>query len=309
MSTDNGSSTVWHPGEQALQKRAGVDMRMSDIGPRLIRRSMPDQHRDFFSRLPMLIIGYEDSDQHIWASAIFGEPGFIESPSPKLLTITSNGAGYHAWICALKPGDALGMLGIEFETRRRNRANGTISQQSNHQLTVSVDQSFGNCNQYIRPRKAIANHPKAPPVCEEFCHWDNDTMEFIRTADTLFIASAFNNTEVKGAGGIDVSHRGGERGFLRFDEQQRLLIPDYSGNNFFNTLGNLLLDHRAGLLFFDFLHGHALHLTTQAELLWQRDLSQLSDTKRWLRLTLKKGYWLRGALPFLWQASDTDTTS
>jgi hypothetical protein len=47
-----------------------------------------------------------------------------------------------------------------------------------------------------------------------------------------------------------------------------LRIPDYAGNKFFNTLGNLLCDPRAGLLFVDFATGGLLHITGRARIDW-----------------------------------------
>lgn len=99
---------VWHPGELAVQSRAGVKDQMAELGPRLIRDFMPDQHRDFFSRLPMVIIDSEDGSGHLWATPLFGAPGFIETPSPQLLTI--NASAPH-----LQAGNQVGLLGIELE--------------------------------------------------------------------------------------------------------------------------------------------------------------------------------------------------
>lgn len=51
--------------------------------------------------------------------------------------------------------------------------------------------------------------------------------------------------------GVDISHRGGLPGFIHIENDNRLLIPDYSDNHFFNTLGNLAANPKAGLLFID----------------------------------------------------------
>ncbi|HKY46193.1 MAG TPA: pyridoxamine 5'-phosphate oxidase family protein [Pyrinomonadaceae bacterium] len=65
---------------------------------------------------------------------------------------------------------------------------------------------------------------------------------------------------------MDVSRRGGETGFVRIDGS-RLTIPDFAGNRFFNTLGNLLLNPRAGLLFIDFNSGDLLLLSGRIEII------------------------------------------
>ena len=51
------------------------------------------------------------------------------------------------------PDRSVGILGIDFSTRRRNRANGRIvSRDANGYPVLPIDQSFGNCPQYIQLR-------------------------------------------------------------------------------------------------------------------------------------------------------------
>ena len=85
-------------------------------------------------------------------------------------------------------------------------------------------------------------------------------------ADTCFISSRSLSSSVSKhvadtAHGIDISHRGGKAGFIRVLDDKTLSLPDYPGNRFFNTLGNLLEDPTAGLLLIDFETGHILQLT------------------------------------------------
>lgn len=52
-----------------------------------------------------------------------------------------------------------------------------------------------------------------------------------------------------------MSHRGGPTGFLQLAEQGGgtvLRWAEYQGNNMFQTLGNLMLNPKAGLLILDF---------------------------------------------------------
>ena len=57
-----------------------------------------------------------------------------------------------------------------------------------------------------------------------------------------------------------MSHRGGRSGFVRVSENGTLTIPDFDGNLFFNTLGNVLLNGRAGLLFVEMPYDITLQL-------------------------------------------------
>ncbi|MDC3952157.1 flavin-nucleotide-binding protein, partial [Pseudomonas aeruginosa] len=47
----------FHAGELAIQERAGVREQVAGFGSRAIRTFMPDQHREFFALLPLLLVG------------------------------------------------------------------------------------------------------------------------------------------------------------------------------------------------------------------------------------------------------------
>jgi len=85
------------------------------------------------------------------------------------------------------------------------------------------------------------------------------------------------------------------------DDERTLTIPDYIGNNHFNTLGNLLESGRAGLLFIDFEGGHLLTLTGKAEILWEtEDLQYFTGAERLWRFHLHSGRFIQHALPMRW---------
>uniref|UniRef100_UPI000491098C 2Fe-2S iron-sulfur cluster-binding protein n=1 Tax=Pseudomonas sp. Ant30-3 TaxID=1488328 RepID=UPI000491098C len=165
----------------------------------------------------------------------------------------------------LSGGAAIGLLGIELHSRRRNRLNGRIDALSASGFDVSVEQSFGNCPQYIQLRQ-FHSVPLADPstrLATRLDSLDEAAVATINAADTFFVASY---VDVAGERSVDVSHRGGQAGFVRV-EGNRLTIPDFAGNLHFNTLGNLLLNPRAGLLFVDFETGDLLHLYGRTELI------------------------------------------
>ncbi|MGF2687005.1 pyridoxamine 5'-phosphate oxidase family protein [Marinobacter sp. DUT-3] len=307
MADDTAAHGVWHQGELAVQSRAGVREKMATIGARVIRDYMPDQHREFFTQLPMVILGAQDMAGELWATALFGKPGFIQSPAERLLTIDAQLPSHDPLASSLYLGSSVGLLGIQLETRRRNRANGTIAQREGGRIALSVEQSFGNCAKYIRRRYPVPNEGYGDFVRESFTTLIGPVVQLIRAADTFFIASAFNDGEPGANRGVDVSHRGGEPGFIGLDDQHRLLVPDYVGNNFFNTIGNLAVDPRAGLLFLDFQRGHAVHLTARAEVVWRGDETQIwGEGDRMLRLTLVRGCIIYNASPYIWRMNESD---
>lgn len=297
------TQNIWHSGELTVQARAGVEEKMADLGPRLIRDYMPDQHREFFASLPMVIVGGEDKHSHLWASPLFGNPGFIRSPSPQRLTIDTSGSHSDTILPHLHINCQVGLLGIDLETRRRNRLNGIVVKRDQHQVAIDVQQSFGNCPQYIQQRRLQAKPREGKPSSECFNNWSSKLHEFIIRADTCFIASAYSSERAGKSSGMDVSHRGGRPGFINFDDHHRLIIPDYPGNSFFNTIGNLTVDPRAGLLFLDFSGGNIISLTMTAEVIWKtEDPTLCTDQDRVIRLSLKGGYVIGNALPYRWES-------
>jgi ferredoxin-NADP reductase/predicted pyridoxine 5'-phosphate oxidase superfamily flavin-nucleotide-binding protein len=253
----------WHAGEQQLQAHVGVVERMETLGRRVIRSEMPDQHRTFYQQLPFMLYGAVDADGNPWASVLEGAPGFAHSPEPGLLQFSSLPAADDP--AQLSEGAAIGLLGIELHTRRRNRINGRVGGVSADGFGVTVQQSFGNCPQYIQLRQ-FRTVPLADPatrIAQHLNELDDATKAVIAEADTFFVASY---VDVDGERSVDVSHRGGQAGFVHV-EGNRLTIPDFAGNLFFNTLGNLLVNPRAGLLFIDFNSGDLLQLSGRTEII------------------------------------------
>jgi predicted pyridoxine 5'-phosphate oxidase superfamily flavin-nucleotide-binding protein len=80
-------SSPWYNGKLALQPQSGKLDRMDIVGRRLIRGYLPEPQREFFGQSPMLILGTEDSEGQPCASMVFGEPGFVQAPSPDQLML------------------------------------------------------------------------------------------------------------------------------------------------------------------------------------------------------------------------------
>lgn len=256
----------WHAGERALQQRIGVSERMEIFGQKVIRNYMPDQHRDFYQQLPFMIVGAVDPDNRPWATLIEGPDGFIGSPDPKQLSMQVTPDPQDPAASGMQAGNAIGMLGIELHTRRRNRINGVITDTPGDRLDIAVEQAFGNCPQYIQKRlysRSLAAAGAQSPRLE-MATLDEYTTRMIRDADTFFVASYIDHEDRRRS--VDVSHRGGRPGFIKVD-CDHLTIPDYAGNLHFNTLGNLELNPRAGLLFVDFSTGDVLQLTGRTQLI------------------------------------------
>lgn len=287
---------AFHVGEQAMQARAGVQAQMAQIGPRVLRDHMPDQHREFFGLLPFVLVGSVDPQGQPWASVLAGAPGFMQSPDATHLHIRAQPLPHDPLNTTLRDGAPLGLLGIQPHTRRRNRMNGTAWMQEDG-FTVEVGQSFGNCPKYIQPREPVwVPEALTGRLAFEGPGLDEASREMVRAADTFFIATAHPQAASGGerSQGVDVSHRGGPPGFVNVNGGV-LTVPDYMGNHFFNTLGNIALHPAAGLLFVDFDRGDLLYLAVQATVVWDGRL-------RLLRMQVTHARRVQGALPLRWAA-------
>ena len=298
---------AFHPGEQALQARVGVRERMAVVGAMVLRDHMPDQHRELFEKLPTLLLGALDAQGQPWATMLAGPPGFVHTPDGQHMQIATAPNPADPVLTQLTPGAAVGVLGLEPHTRRRNRMNGRVTAFGGHGLGVQVVQSFGNCPKYIQAREPGLRAALAAPGPVQWLDAELDAAALARVqrADTLFIASA--SAPQPGAGhseGVDVSHRGGEPGFVHVAHTAGgvvLSLPDYPGNQFFNTLGNLTLHPLAGLLVVDYDEGGLLHIAAQAEVLWD-DVARAPwpGAQRVLRLTVLRALWRPQVLPWRW---------
>lgn len=296
-------ASPWHEGERAVQARAGVRERMAVVGPRVIRDYMPDQHRDFFAQLPFLVVGGVDAASQPWAGVLAAPPGFAHSPEPQRLRIDALPAHEDRLAASLMPGVSIGLLGIEPHTGRRNRMNGVVERVDAAGFSVEVKQSFGNCPKYIQAREPVfvdAARAVAPPRRAD--RLDDAARRLIAEADTFFIATSHPSAGQAGAAhGVDVSHRGGRPGFVRVGGDGTLTAPDFVGNSFFNTLGNIAVNQRAGLLFIDFESGDLLQLAVTAEVVWDGpDLAAFDGAERLLRMRVVSVLRRPAALPLRW---------
>jgi predicted pyridoxine 5'-phosphate oxidase superfamily flavin-nucleotide-binding protein len=265
----------FHRGELQAQRLAGVVGAGGGI-----RNFMPDQHREFFAMLPFVLAASADPDGAPRAHVLHGPPGFVASPDPHTLTIVSD--------LALDPGAPLGLLGLDFGTRRRNRANGVVRSSGAGALVLEVRESFGNCPKHITLRDVVAA-PHAPGARSEGPGLGDAGRALIERADTFFIATS--GLAAGGQAGLDISHRGGPAGFAAIDGDT-LVVPDYAGNRYFNTLGNVLLDARAALLFIDFASGDVLELQGSIQIDWEAHSWRFACARHTLT---------RVALPLRWQ--------
>jgi predicted pyridoxine 5'-phosphate oxidase superfamily flavin-nucleotide-binding protein len=286
----------FNPDELAVQALAGGGPR----GGAGIRDFMSEPHRQFLAQLPYLFVGAIDAAGWPLATLLTGRPGFVQSPDPVTLRLAAQPDAGDPAASALVQDRDIGILGIDFSTRRRNRANGRIVSRDVDGITVAVSQSFGNCPQYIQRRTlASAQRKSAEAVsnpADSFTHLDEAARTAIERADTFFVASR-SRAGSGSAYGADISHRGGRPGFVLVDGDV-LTIPDFRGNRYFNTLGNLSAEPRASLLFVDFESGDLLQLQGTARVDWSgAAAAQFTGAERLWRFHVARGWRRKAASP------------
>jgi predicted pyridoxine 5'-phosphate oxidase superfamily flavin-nucleotide-binding protein len=292
----------------------GVRERMAAVGEVVVRDHMPDQHRELFEKLPTLLLGALDASGQPWATMLAGPPGFVHTPHAQRMDVAvaiDAADPVMAALAAHGSGAPVGVLGLEPHPRRRNRMNGHVVRWGTQQgLSITVAQSFGNCPKYIQARAPGLRAAVTPPQPAQALGplLDAAALALIARSDTLFIASASAaRPGVQRGEGVDISHRGGEPGFVQVEQTPdglELRLPDYPGNLFFNTLGNLAQHPLAGLLWVDYEDGGLLHVAARAELLWgEADRAPWPGAQRVLRLQVLGGRWRPQALPWRWTAA------
>jgi predicted pyridoxine 5'-phosphate oxidase superfamily flavin-nucleotide-binding protein len=302
---------AFHAGEVALQREVGVAERMARLGPQVMREQLPGQHRAFFELLPFVIVGSVDVQGQPTASLLAAPPGFVASPDPRRLRVDALPGAGDPLLDNLLPGAPVALLGIQPHTRRRNRANGVVLTRDEEGFDVEVRQSFGNCPKYIRPRRAVYVGSAWRGEVDLREGLGERERELMSHADTFFLASAHPQAAHarQRAEGVDVSHRGGPPGFVHFTAETSFVIPDFKGNNFFNTLGNLRLSPLAGLLFMDFTRGDVLQVEARTHTRTaSHPFAGAEGTGRVVQFDVQRTRWFPGLSPLRFErVADAET--
>lgn len=92
-------------------------------------------------------------------------------------------------------------------------------------------------------------------------------LEFIAKQEVLFIATADKH------GDCDCSFRFGKPGFVRPLNEKYLIYPEYRGNGVMASQGNIIDNHRMGMIFVDFFESSVgLHVNGKAKIVEHDEL-------------------------------------
>jgi uncharacterized protein len=284
---------AFHDGELMAQREAGTSEMAERVRP-IIANTIPHGASAFLQRQRLLVLGAPDHDGRLWATGLTGPEGFLSAVDPSTLRATADVPPTDPLFDALRAEVDVGTLVIDLATRKRLRINGRWRRVDGG-AEVDVHQAFGNCPKYIQARD-LGGAPSdgTTAVATRGPALDARQAALVRSADTFFIATA-------AAGGADVSHRGGNPGFVDVLSPTELAWPDYVGNAMMMTAGNLHVNPAAGLYFPDWRTGATLQLTGTAEVRpSSQDAASPAATGRKTVFRITETVWTENAFPAGW---------
>jgi predicted pyridoxine 5'-phosphate oxidase superfamily flavin-nucleotide-binding protein len=288
---------IYHAGELAVQARAGVREQAEHIGT-TIRPDMPKIAQEFLRNQRMMVLATTDSEDQVWVSALCGPPGFIEAAGSRALKIHSTIAPGDPLAENLNHRPDIGMVAVEFPTRRRMKVKGQSERESDGTLIIHAARVYSQCTKYIQAREPIDNSDE-PAEAKQVVQTQSLTPgqhEWIANADTFFVGSFHPET------GADASHRGGDPGFVKVISNETLVFPNYWGNSMLNTLGNVTVDSHAGLLFIDFDTGSTLQITGNACVIWDKiRVAEFPGANQLVEYRVAQVIETRNAMPLRWR--------
>lgn len=282
-----------HDGEQAVQRRAGEGH--DKWGTPMFGPQISIAFGNFLTRQNMLVLSGLDAEGAVWSTMVAGPAGFVTVVDDRTLVIDALPAEGDPLRDAFEEPVAIGILAIDPHNRRRIRING-LAQRHTEALVVKTGQVLGNCPKYIQARELLELCTDGPaPSARGADTLDESQRAWITGADTFFIAS--HAAEY----GADASHRGGQPGFVSL-EGDRLSWPDYVGNSFYMTLGNISIDSTCGLMLVDWEHGHTLHVSGRASVDWNpRVAARVPGALRIVQFDVDKVVQVDNASPLRWK--------
>jgi len=294
-----------HVGELAVQRRRGVPSGLAATIVGAIHDDMPPALIDFYRSLTFLPLGTLDERGRPWVT-LLARPE-TSAPSRDRLRIRARVNPDDPFVVGVRasrePRPFAGVA-IDFATRMRVKVAGVIDRATldplDHTLTLelSANEHMGNCPKYITVRR-LRPKRRAPSTRALGAHLSHAERSLLDRASTAFIATRHVDDDPRESD-MGLNHRGGPHGFLRYFEDERgghLVLPDYSGNRFYQSLGNVETDAVMGVAVPDFTSGAMLQITGRARNLFDAEASALMPGATLVTVvSLDEAYVTSGAL-------------
>ena len=284
MAFTEATTGGWHEGEEymhTLLKVPGLENPTS-----LGMTPFAEYH---LRRAPLLAVGALDDEGRPWTTLWGGKPGFTRSLGQSVIGLRTMVDDRYDPVLPLLalPRDDIGelstrrpkpvsALSIDLATRTRVKLSGEVmagaveenaaseggSTVAEAQVIIAVKSSLGNCPKYLNAKKISSAMPSPTSSIDTF-PLGEEALGLIAKADLFFITSHHHRT-------LGTNHRGGPSGFVRVLQNDPsavvLVYPEYSGNRFYQTLGNLKVNSKAGVVIPNFDSGDVLYFTCETEI-------------------------------------------
>jgi NAD(P)H-flavin reductase len=316
----------WNDGERKIHELTHKFREDNPTSPLLTPRAA-----HMASRYKLMALGTLDSNDNPWCTVWgTGDPPLAQPVAQSVLGIRSTvdatfdpvveelfgGKTDGEVVRESPPGHMVSGLSIELEERGRVKLYGrmiagalnapdelsstdeSVGKAGEAQLVVKIEQSLGNCPKYLNKKRIVSQLPE-PKLLSSSPNLTQSAIDLIHNADMFFVASAHKHND------MDANHRGGPQGFLRVispensHESSTIVWPEYSGNNLYQTLGNLMSTPRAGLCIPDFETGDVLYLSGTTKVLINDEASNvLTKSKLAVQFTVTQARHVQKGLPF-----------
>lgn len=217
---------------------------------------------EFCRTSDMIVLATPASDGSLRFLAVSGAAPVVEITGPSSVLVR-HGEGETPDI---EDEASCGGIAINLGVARRARLNGTLTRVAQG-LLLTTSEAFTNCRKYVAPSEPLESVRHLGPVAREpLAAADSWVAQTLARAETSFLASASPD------GVVDVSHRGGPAGFLRWDAAGCLDWDEFVGDGMLKSAGNIRATGRMSLLVPDLTTGDALELQGRADVqVVQRD--------------------------------------
>ncbi|KAI9151844.1 hypothetical protein HJFPF1_09055 [Paramyrothecium foliicola] len=302
----------WHEGEAAMQERLKVPLMENPTAA-----GLPMSYVWRVADSSLVAVGTLDEQGRPWTTVWGGRIGFAGQVAQDVVGFNTDvDAQYDPVLEAfwegsprdggdvVQPnqgrGKMMSAVAINLTSRDRvklggNMVAGARTGADGVQVAMHVTESLGNCPKYIN-KKIIEPHPVNPKLISDQLPLPAEAVELVGRADVLFLSSSNNEA-------MDTNIRGGAPGFMRVikntEDGVELIFPEFSGNRYYQNVGNLKINPRVGVVIPDFTTSDALYVTGVASILVDDEASSLmARTKLAVKITVTAARYVKSSLPF-----------
>lgn len=303
---------IFHVGEIEAHRRFDVVDEAEQISDSVVNRLSIGVRR-FIEAQPFFFMATTDASRQPRCNIVWRTQDATGGDLPLLKVIDSKTLMFpvHSFDDLVTPGQhvglssGIGLLFVDFARQARYRINGRAKLQpdvtlhgmewpaAGGVLEIAVEQAYANCGARVVERRAGESElavPVNPAVRDRLTL---DTTKFIASQCFFFVATA--NAE----GDCDCSYKGREQlpeggidPLLLVLDAKTVVLPDYKGNNMFNTIGNLIVNAGISLLFVDLIARARFRVNGQARII--DDATRWAATwpgaRRYIEVTIDQAY-------------------